>query len=314
MINSSVQDIYPLTYAQAGLLVECLTEPAPGLYVVQMRFELSGELDTGRLRSAWQSVVARHDALRTALAWDELPRPVQVVARSVELPFSETDLRHLPAEGRAARLAEDLRADRSRPFDLTRPPLMRVAVYRMGDHSWEMIWTHHHVVLDGWSSVTVIDDLWAHYARVEPPPRYRRAYHDFVAGLATWRDVHEAADVDFWKAAAASGCPPTLLRADHSRRCATVPWSELFLELDTSRARGMAARCQPTEGQLVNSRPRRMGHGPHSGRGASRASRVRRRCARPAILSPLLMTQLACALPPYRCLWMSIRSANARHG
>ena len=234
MTNSGVQDVYPLTHAQAGLLVECLTEPAPGLYVVQMRFELSGDLDTGRLCSAWQSVVARHAALRTALAWDELPRPVQVVARSVELPFSETDLRHVPAEGRVARLAEDLRADRSRPFDLTRPPLMRVAVYRMGDHSWEMIWTHHHVVLDGWSSVTVIDDLWAHYARVEPPALSSR-YHDFVSGLAMWRDVHEAADVEFWKAAAASGCPPTLLRTDHSRRCATVPWSELFLELDTGR-------------------------------------------------------------------------------
>jgi amino acid adenylation domain-containing protein len=111
---------------------------------------------------------------------------------------------------------------------------MRVAVYQMDDQRWEMVWTHHHVVLDGWSSVTVIDDLWAHYAHAElpmPPPRF----HDFVSGLAAWRDTHEAADIEFWTGTAATGCPPTLLSADRLRQCATAPWSELFLELDRDR-------------------------------------------------------------------------------
>ncbi len=59
-MTASISDIVPLTPAQAGLLLSTLTESAPGLYVVQMRFELTGSLDPMRLQQAWEELGRRH--------------------------------------------------------------------------------------------------------------------------------------------------------------------------------------------------------------------------------------------------------------
>src|SRR5262249_51368155 len=87
--------IYPLTAMQQGMLFHTLSDPASAVYVEQLVCTFSGELDTVALERAWQAVVERHAALRTAFVWEGLDEPVQVVQDAVTMPLDRQDWRGL---------------------------------------------------------------------------------------------------------------------------------------------------------------------------------------------------------------------------
>jgi Condensation domain/AMP-binding enzyme/Phosphopantetheine attachment site len=183
-MTDRVADIFPLTPAQAGMLVSILREAEPGLYVVQMRFALSVRVDVARLTAAWDALVARHEMLRTAIVWDKTSSPVNLVLADAAMPVAHVDLTRLPPEERSAAVTGFLTRDRRRGFDLQRAPLSRITLLDFGDGEQEMVWTHHHLILDGWSTAHVIAELWRLYAGgslpYEPP-----GFRGFAAGIAT---------------------------------------------------------------------------------------------------------------------------------
>ncbi|MET0398105.1 MAG: condensation domain-containing protein, partial [Longimicrobiaceae bacterium] len=156
-----LEDVYPLTAMQEAMLLHA--EAAPGSYLVQFVHPLHGDVDAAAMRRAWEQVVARHAVLRTAFARDGLPVPMQAVLRRAELPFEVVDLRGVPEAGRAAEMEALLRADRARGFDPARAPLLRVALVRWADDAWEMAWSFHHALLDGWSAARVVGEVAAVY-------------------------------------------------------------------------------------------------------------------------------------------------------
>src|SRR5215212_673595 len=106
MKMNNVEDIYPLSPAQQGMLFHSLYAPESGVYLEQMSFRMSGALDLDAFERAWQQIVDRHAVLRTGIVWEELDEPLQVVERRVELPVSREDWRHLAEAERDARLLE----------------------------------------------------------------------------------------------------------------------------------------------------------------------------------------------------------------
>lgn len=174
-----VSNIYPLAPLQRGLWFTALTDPESRVYHQQLRIGLRGPLDVQSLRRAFSGLIERHDVLRTALAWDDLDEPLQLVFDRAELPLREVDLRDSPAPDALERLA---REEYDRAFDLRIAPLMRVCLARVTDSAWECIWTHHHVVLDGWSVGILLQEWRALYrgdSLPTPPP-----FAAFVAWLA----------------------------------------------------------------------------------------------------------------------------------
>src|SRR5580698_5455809 len=151
MSRKNVEDIYPLSPLQQGILFHTLSAPASGVYFVQRSWVLEGDLDAGALARAFQEVVDRHPILRTAFVWDRHGRPMQVVREKATLPFAPIDLRGLRAEEQAARVRAFAEADRARGFELQRAPLMRVTLLRLGDAAHRLVWSTHHLLLDGWS-------------------------------------------------------------------------------------------------------------------------------------------------------------------
>ncbi|HEU0079607.1 MAG TPA: amino acid adenylation domain-containing protein, partial [Longimicrobiaceae bacterium] len=178
-----VDDVYPLTPMQEGMLFHCLYEGA-GAYIGQFGFTLDGELDARAFERAWQGVVDRHPVLRTAFSWEKAEKPLQVVWRRATLPVHREDWRALTASGQEECFAAYLAADRARGVDPTEPPLMRLALFRTGEREHRLVWTIHHLVLDGWSVGLVYRDVLALYTggREEHAAR-RRPYRDFIAWL-----------------------------------------------------------------------------------------------------------------------------------
>lgn len=188
---------HPLTPLQQGMLFNHLTHGAPGVDVEQIVAHLAEELDVALLRRAWHAVIARHSALRVAFLWDGLEEPLQEPAELVEPPLLEEDLRGKDSQ---AALRAWLRADRARPFDLSRAPLMRLALLRLGERSFACVWTVHHLVLDGRSFPQVLQEVFALYdgwrrgASPELPPAAAFAPH-----VAALRRRDAAGDEPFWR-------------------------------------------------------------------------------------------------------------------
>src|SRR3954463_10934382 len=132
MALKNVQDIYPATPLQAGMILHSLLAGGSGAYVEQWSCTFRGRLGMGGVRRAWQLAIDRHAILRTAFVTQGLAEPVQAVRAQVSLPFEESDWRSLPEEGEAAWEAH-LDADRRRDFPLNKAPLMRLFAARAGD-------------------------------------------------------------------------------------------------------------------------------------------------------------------------------------
>ena len=95
----SLEDVYPLSPLQQGMLFHALQDPASGSYVNQLVCQLTGPLDAGALEAAWRWLVAQHPALRTAIVWEEVEAPLQVVLQQVEVPIVRHDWRGVPPTG-----------------------------------------------------------------------------------------------------------------------------------------------------------------------------------------------------------------------
>ncbi len=216
MSKLNVEDIYQLSPGQQGMLMVVLLSGAESeVYFNQSTMTLEGDLDVAVWHQAWQRVVDRHPALRTLFVWERREEPLQVVLREAELPWEERDWSGLARLEREARLEGFLRQDRARGFDLGNPPLMRFALIRWDEATWKMVWSYHHLIVDGWSLSYVFGEAVACYAAfrdgrepdLEPPPRYR----DYVA----WLQLQDLSLAEaFWRDALAGFDEPTPLPYD----------------------------------------------------------------------------------------------------
>ncbi|HJU38685.1 MAG TPA: condensation domain-containing protein, partial [Tahibacter sp.] len=144
--HGEIARLYPATPMQQGLLFHARLDRSA--YVIGTSRVLDGDVDPAALRAAWQAVVARHDIFRTAFVGEE-GELHQLVRPHAELPWHEEDWRALSPGEQALRFAAYRAADRDLGFDFARPPLLRVALLRLADARWQMLWTYHHILLDG---------------------------------------------------------------------------------------------------------------------------------------------------------------------
>jgi len=93
--KKNIEAIYPLSPLQQGMLFHYVYNPQSATYFEQFSVKLQGDLDVVRFKEAWQTVVQRHSALRTSFVWKKLDRMLQVVQRTVDIPFIEQDWRNL---------------------------------------------------------------------------------------------------------------------------------------------------------------------------------------------------------------------------
>ncbi|NMY06497.1 non-ribosomal peptide synthase/polyketide synthase [Pseudomonas sp. WS 5059] len=201
----AIEDIYPLSAMQQGMLFHSLLEQGGGEYVNQMQVSIDG-LEPERFRAAWQAVVDAHPILRTAFAWQGgLPQPVQVVHKQLEVPFSVLDWRERSDQPQA--LQALAAAELAQGFDLNQPGLLRLVLVRLDARRCELLYTHHHILMDGWSNSQLLGEVLQRYDGQVPTPSVGR-YRDYIAWL---QRQDQQAGQQFWRANLAALEEPTLL-------------------------------------------------------------------------------------------------------
>ncbi|HEX8244079.1 MAG TPA: condensation domain-containing protein, partial [Longimicrobium sp.] len=212
----------PLSASQARLWFVERMEPGGGAYTASFALRVRGPLDVPALRRALETVVARHEALRTTFA-ERDGVPVQVIHPPAPFPLPLIDLSGLSHDEREVELRRRGDADAAAGFDLEAGPLFRVTLVRLGDEEHALLFAMHHIVTDGWSFGVLLRETGAAYAALragrqpELPPLPVQ-YADF----ALWEQEYLRGETlerlaAFWRQAMA-GAPPALeLPADHPR-------------------------------------------------------------------------------------------------
>jgi non-ribosomal peptide synthetase component F/NRPS condensation-like uncharacterized protein len=203
--HAQIEDIYPLSPVQQGMYFHCLSAQ-PGAYVEQTNCVLRGMVNAVSLERAWQTLIERHSILRTSFHLADMDAPLQVVHRTSGLNFRlvEHDLSWMPQEEQERWIADYLAADLKRGFDLSRAPLLRVALARLDARLYRFVLTFHHLLLDGWSAARLFKEVLSLYhggnggqeAVAAQPISPGRPFRDYIAWLQR-QDLGEAEN--FWR-------------------------------------------------------------------------------------------------------------------
>ncbi|MCA1681963.1 MAG: amino acid adenylation domain-containing protein [Actinobacteria bacterium] len=253
----AVEDIYPLTPLQAGMLFHSLVDGSSGAYFGQVCLRLSGVSNPQALGVAWQRVADRTPVLRSRVVWDGVDEPLQVVHRQVTMPITYYDWRELSPAEAAEQQRQLLAADRGAGMDLTTAPLLRVAIARLPSDETLLVWTAHHVSLDGWSLAQVFGEVFQQYAAIvvgrRPELVTRRPFRDYLQWLSE-QDQEQAQE--YWRGVLSGFDSPTPLpydrapiEAHRTESSQSVP-IELAVEV-SSRLQQVAQRNGLTVNTLV---------------------------------------------------------------
>ncbi|WP_424102425.1 amino acid adenylation domain-containing protein [Moorena producens] len=158
----NLESIYPLSPMQEGMLFESLYAPESGVYVEQLLLKV-GYLQVDIWEQAWQQVVQRHSVLRTFIIWEDRQQPLQVVLKHVDWSWQHQDWRDLSVTEQQQQLEALLVSDRQQRFALNHPPLMRWYLIRLEDESYQLVWSFHHILLDGRSLQVIFQELLSLY-------------------------------------------------------------------------------------------------------------------------------------------------------
>ncbi|WKN24386.1 non-ribosomal peptide synthase/polyketide synthase [Azotobacter vinelandii] len=198
---AAIEDIYPLTPMQEGLLLHTLLEPGTGIYYMQDRYRIDSELDLQRFEQAWQAVVARHEALRASFTWNSGETMLQIVHKPGAARIDYLDWSALDADGHEERLQALHKRERETGFDLLREPPFHLRLIRLGEARYWFMMSNHHILIDAWCRGLLMGDFMEIYAalgegrepRLPSAPRYRDYIawlqrQDFEAARHWWRD------------------------------------------------------------------------------------------------------------------------------
>ncbi|MBC3304370.1 non-ribosomal peptide synthetase [Pseudomonas sp. SWRI18] len=192
---TAIEDVYPLTPMQEGLLLHTLLEPGTGLYYMQDRYRINSALDPERFAQAWQAVIARHEALRASFCWNVGEDMLQVIHKPGSTPIEYLDWSNDPQAEQEPRLQALLKQEREAGFDLLNQAPFHLRLIRVAEARYWFMMSNHHILIDAWCRSLLMNDFFDLYtalgegrdAQLAAPPRYR----DYIAWLQR-QDLNEA--------------------------------------------------------------------------------------------------------------------------
>ncbi|MFJ4095287.1 amino acid adenylation domain-containing protein [Kitasatospora sp. NPDC089913] len=237
----ALADVLPLAPLQQGLMFQSLvSEGEIDVYTSLLTLDVRGPLDVARLRAAARELLARHPNLRTEFRQEGLRDTVAVVVDSVELPWEDVDLSARAPRDRDAELRRLVDRERGHRFDLDNAPLLRFTVVRLGADHHQLLFTNHHMLVDGWSMPMLFAELFELYREGPRTPRPAHAYRDYLAWLGRQdRDAAERA----WRHELAGLDGPTLLAPGTGSAEVVIP-SRLATELSAEATAALTATAR----------------------------------------------------------------------
>ena len=243
---NNIEDIYPLSPMHQGLLFHTLLSKKSDMYFQQLICELLGDLDTHVFEAAWQGVLEKYPPLRTFFIWDGVAEPVQIVQRSCDLPIEYFDWQNFSKKDQMEKLQGIIDSDRKRGFELDQPPLMRLTLIQVQEYCYQLVWSSHHLILDGWSTPIVLKDVFTYYDSIKTksyiPINYPPSYHNYVEWIKN-QDLESSKD--YWKKNLKGLYKPTQINfKEKNKNMDNAEYSEQNINFDPPLFSGLTSLAQ----------------------------------------------------------------------
>lgn len=259
--KANVQAILQATPLQEALLLGCLHDPTRDPGFLQVRSRFTGPMHLPDFEEAWRTAFERHDALRMSVRQLENTRPLFIIWKSVTPKVEFRDVTHHTPQEQGELMDDFRRQDHAAGLNLSQPPTSRIAVFRLRPLEFEVIWTCHHALLDGWSSALVLDEVLGVHNSLRrgetpalPPAPGLRGYHQ-------WLTEQDAGAADaFWRGKIGSFIEPTPLPVPLSApdgisiETQTAPTGNAEIVLDETMVTAIAKKaraCQATPNAVM---------------------------------------------------------------
>ncbi|MEM7343915.1 MAG: condensation domain-containing protein, partial [Chloroflexota bacterium] len=164
--DKPLEAIYPLSKMQRLILEQSLKNGHAPVYHIQWSCIIQGSLQVAAFQKAWQMVIDRHSILRTTFIWKGLSQPFQLVYEQVELSWLSLQWQTLPPDEQQVAFNNLLQDQLQQGFDLTTHPLTHFTLITLGPGTYRFVWNHHHLVLDGWSTHLLWNDVATYYQAI----------------------------------------------------------------------------------------------------------------------------------------------------
>ena len=198
--HKKIKDIYMLSPMQEGMLYHSLLYSGSNAYFEQSFLSIEGSLEVKYLEESLNMLIERYDILRTVFVYENVEKPVQVVMKTRKAHIHFEDITHLSELEKKAFIEEFKRADRLRGFDLRKDLPMRISVVKAGNESYNLLWSFHHIIMDGWCMGIIRKEFLAMYHSLKEGRQLNLGvvypYSDYINWL-TQQDREEAAL--YWK-------------------------------------------------------------------------------------------------------------------
>ncbi|UCH96821.1 MAG: AMP-binding protein, partial [Candidatus Aminicenantes bacterium] len=200
LIDEEIRQIYPLAPMQAGILFHAMKNKTSRAYFEQIILTIKGNLDITLFEKSFKKLVERYDILRTAFVYELLEEPLQVILRKRDARIHYEDISLVEENKKKHFLETFKKKDREKGFDLTGDLLMRISIFKTAEKSFRLVWDFHHILMDGWCSGIIYNDLIRIYQlyqkgellQMTPVPPYENYIQwlekqDKDEGLRYWR-------------------------------------------------------------------------------------------------------------------------------
>lgn len=225
-----IEDIYPLSPMQEGMVFHSRYSESSGAYIIQMSCDMTGDFNPQSFQLAWNKVLNRHPSLRSAIYQSAESQDHQIVLQDIAPSWEILDWTKATSGEQDALWAELLSKDRTQDYKLEAAPLMRFYLIEDAQHQWKFLWSHHHILTDGWCLPILLREVLHFYSNgdgkelASPPP-----YREYIRWLDK-QDVHAAKE--YWVRYLDGFDAPTPLGICHSNLQGTVSQTANYQELN----------------------------------------------------------------------------------
>ncbi|NIM16561.1 MAG: amino acid adenylation domain-containing protein [Candidatus Aminicenantes bacterium] len=256
--DMEIEWIYPLSPMQNGMFYHSLRNKESNAYFEQFVFPLHGELDQSLFEDSINTLIERHNVLRTIFAHEGLDEPLQIVLKKREMRLHYEDISHLNEEGQAEYLEAFRRKDQERKFDLPRDLLLRFALFKTAPGEHRLLFTFHHTIMDGWCLAIILKELKRVYRLLEQGEpaqlEFVTPYSEYIRWLKK-QDIEEG--LQHWvKYLGTYDEPAVLTKPGRVVKENQYQLEEYHFTIDeelTSAINKLAGRCQATISTVLQS-------------------------------------------------------------
>lgn len=255
--KSDIADIYPLSPMQESMLLHSRLHPQSRAYFEQRSYQISGPLDIPSLRAAFDGLVARHAALRTIFVAEKSKRPLQIVVKPRATPWHQHEFRGMTEDEQKSAVAEVRRLDLDKGLACTGELPIRITLCLLGESSFELLWSMHHIVVDGWSVAILYAELMELYRSARGAASAQLpGVVPFSRYLAWLEGLDRQESLSFWRRELADYRSETILPGQKEQR-PERPYEPGRVRLTCepgfgARLQSVAASWQVTAGTIVH--------------------------------------------------------------